>query len=67
MSGKAKDFAEAFTIFAKYEEDGYIETAAEHDIIYSGPTVVNTTPEDAARLRDLGWFEDEYDGWAKFV
>jgi hypothetical protein len=49
--------AEAFTIFAKYDEGRYM-TQAEHDIIYSGPDPAVLSDEDAARLEQLRWEAD---------
>ncbi len=56
----AKEWAEAFTIFAKYDEkDFYV--SAEHEIIYAG---WNGKPEeltetDIKELETLGWYWDE--------
>lgn len=62
-----KDMAEAFTIFAKYDE-GVGETAAEHDEIYAGPSPEKVSEGDRKRLEELGWWSDEsYDCWRRFV
>lgn len=46
------EFAEAFTIFAKYEGNG---VQAEHDEIFAGPNPELVTAEDMKRLEKLGW------------
>lgn len=52
-------WAEAFTIFAKYEAEGWAEVAAEHDILYAGPkNFSEVSDEDKARLKELGWHTD---------
>lgn len=53
-------------ILSKYPGN-YI--AAEHDIIYSGPSdAQDVTPEDAKELDELGWHVDSSSGaWARFV
>lgn len=60
-------YAEAFTIFAKYETR-LGKVAAEHDEIYAGPQKDVVSEEDAKRLDELGWHWDSYcDSWRKFV
>ena len=54
-----KSWAEAFTIFAKYDDKPYGEVAAEHDEIYAGPDPQDVSDEDLARLEVLGWHADE--------
>jgi len=62
----AKQVIEGLQILDKYE-DNYI--AAEHDILYAGPSDASKiTPEDQAKLDELGWHIDsETDSWARFV
>jgi hypothetical protein len=48
------EYAEAFTIFAKYEE-GSFGTDAEHDVIFSGPHYSHVSADDLRRLDELGW------------
>lgn len=60
-------WAEAFAIFAKYEPESIAHVAAEHDIIYAGPEV-EVSPEDKARLEELGWFYDKsLPCWCQYV
>jgi hypothetical protein len=64
----AESWIEAFQIFAKYvPEDEYFEVAAEHDEIYAGPNPEKVTPEDKARLEELGWHDFEDGCFKKFV
>lgn len=51
-------WAEAFTIFAKYEPDVFGQVSASHDIIYAGPKPYDISAEDKKRLEELGWHED---------
>lgn len=51
------DWAEAFTIFAKYS-DGADHVAAEHDEVFAGPDPDVVSSEDVARLEALGWRAD---------
>ena len=54
------EFAEAFTIFAKYGT-GEWGTQPGHDEIHSGPNPSIVSDEDKKRLKELGWMiaEDE--------
>lgn len=62
-----KALAEAFTIFAKYEEGEY-KTKADHDTIYSGPEPEKVSEEDKKRLEELGWEPSEGgEGFVRFV
>lgn len=54
MGNTFKGMAEAFTIFARYE-DGNFKTYAEHDKICSGPEPGRVSEEDKKRLLELGW------------
>ena len=49
-----KDWAEVFTIFAKYGE-GKAMTSAEDGLIYSGPDPNTVSDEDKKRLLVLSW------------
>lgn len=61
-------WAEAFTIFEKYEPGKYAEIASEHDVIYAGADPASMSAEDRARLDELGWSEsDEYGCWEHFT
>lgn len=51
-------WAEAFTIFAKYEPETIFEVVAAKDIVYAGSDADKMTPEDVARLDALGWTWD---------
>lgn len=52
------DYAEAFTIMAKYGKDDHASIAVEHDIIYVGHDLENMSNEDIDRLEELGWEMD---------
>ncbi len=54
------EWAEAFTIFSKYDTEAYGHTASEHDEFYAGPDPDNVSKEDVDRLKRLGW--TKYDG-----
>ena len=48
--------------------DGPCDVAAEHDVIYAGPTVKEVPKGKHAELDELGWFpDDEHDCWKRFV
>lgn len=56
---------ESMKIFAKYSKDGldtYANVHAAHDEIFMGPDPEDVSPEDNARLEELGWFESSYGG-----
>jgi hypothetical protein len=62
-----KNMIEALQICAKYVDE--VESAycsADHDIIYFPLEKNDPSPEDAARLKELGAFV-EYDCWATHV
>jgi len=65
------NWAEAFTIFAKYKPTGYASVVAEHDDIWAGPDLSDppVSEVDKARLVELGWSEPEEVGygWHIFV
>jgi hypothetical protein len=65
-----------------YDAEGVSSCAAEHDIFYAGPYVIDLaseedtnspvdtkmSPEDRARMEELGWFIDGESGtWAHFT
>jgi len=58
-------FAEGVTILAKYLAPEKYGARAEHDQLWIGGAA-DVSPEDAARLEDLGWFIDE-EAWSCFV
>ena len=56
---------EALAIIAKQEPEAWVNVG--HDEIFIGEyNPEKHTPEDLARLDELGWFEDE-DAWGHFV
>lgn len=73
---KLQEFCKGIEVLLPYYEgnSGYC-LGAEHDIIYFYQTNLPMKPEDVARMRELGWFQEgsdekEYDpenGWACFV
>jgi hypothetical protein len=66
MTNTYREFAEAFTIFARYA--GYDGVCAEHDEIWAGPDVSVVSAEDKARLAELGWTDGgEGFGFHRFV
>lgn len=59
---------EALTILKKYG-DGYAPTNCQHDVlsVCCGITEEDVSPEDKARLTELGFFwSSEYDSWCSF-
>jgi len=61
-----KDFIEGINIIKKYKPKGSdFDFAAEHDKIYFGEYDW-VKGKDRAKLKRLGWFEDE-DSWAFYV
>lgn len=60
-----RNVAEGLMILAKYDPESH-DIAAEHDIIYAGPDPKRVTPEDAARLKELGWHIEE-ESWSRYV
>jgi hypothetical protein len=59
-----RELAEALAIFDRYMPEGeYGEFHAEHDQIWAGPNDYEAvSPEDIARLEELGWYPDEGNG-----
>ena len=60
------DYAEAFTIFAKYGP-GEFMTCAEHDVLYAGPVASTVSESDRIRLAELGWRPNGNDGFQIFT
>ena len=64
-----KDLIEALTILIKYG-DAYAPTHCEHDIFMVAGIGVNrdaVSPEDAGRLRALGFhWDNEHECWVSF-
>ncbi len=63
-----KKVAEGLQILLKYDPDG--GCCAEHDEFYAGNDCPpeKMTPEDVARLDELGWLWDaDLPSWMKFV
>jgi hypothetical protein len=52
-----KDLIEALQIFLKYG-DPYCPTHCEHDVLTVVIEQEKVSPEDAARLKELGFMED---------
>lgn len=64
---RAEQIASGMMLLAKYEG---CETAAEHDIIYSGPDDAESvvSAEDQKQLDELGWHIDsEFGCYARFT
>jgi hypothetical protein len=70
-----KDFMAGLEILKPYYDEPGYALGAEHDIIYLYATARPLTPEDVARLRELGWFQEGVgderyspdDSWAVFT
>ena len=56
---KTVEIIEGLTILQKYRtsQAGY-NVGAEHDVLYAYATDTPVSPEDLARLIELGWFQD---------
>lgn len=52
---------ETMQIFLKYAGKGTdsLPVAAQHDQLFIGPDPIVVSETDKARLRELGWFEEE--------
>jgi hypothetical protein len=61
-------WAEAFTIFAKYNQGKHACVSAAHDELWAGPKdCAAVSDEDKARLKELGWdYTDDF-GFHKTV
>ena len=57
---------EALNIAKKYDDTGFCEMGATHDTIFLPLDPEKVSPEDAARLEELGW-HIEYDSYAHYV
>lgn len=74
---KLSKFIEGLKTLQPYYKDGDgYHIGAEHDQFYAYQTDLPLTPEDAQKMRDLGWFQPgqkdgaEYDpenGWSAFT
>jgi len=51
-------------IIAKYDED--FEVHAGHDEILAGPGI-EISKEDTEKMKELGWTDEEGDGWRVFT
>jgi len=61
------EWAEAFTIFAKYGDENRA-VVAEHDEIWAGHDIENMSPSDAKRLKALRWeYDDDIPGWRHYT
>jgi hypothetical protein len=63
-----KAWAEAFTIFAKYEPEETFCVSAEHDTIYAGRIHPDKMEEsDANQLKFLKWaWSENLECWSRF-
>ena len=59
------NFAQGVAIIAKYVKPDDYNAHANHDQLWFGP-IDCVSDADAARLRELGWFEDQ-DAWSCHV
>lgn len=57
---------EALQIVSKYKVDEF-SICAEHDVIYIAPEIPKLTQKDRERLDELGFMEDESEGWKGFA
>lgn len=66
-----KSLTDGLDVLRKYLKEGDEgEVEAQHDIIFASPGITydETSPEDRAKLEELGWhFDSEGDCWAKFT
>lgn len=64
-------WAEAFAIFAKYEDRPLgrpDDVSADHYVVYAGPPAKRIEKADKARLDELGWFPcEEHECWKRFT
>lgn len=58
-SNYLKDYADAFAVFAKYKEADILDLDYNSIGVHLAEEV---TPEDKARLLELGWKESNYGG-----
>jgi hypothetical protein len=78
---KLSNLIDGLTTLRPYydDQDGY-HTGAEHDQIYAYATSRPLTPEDVAKMKELGWFQpdaspkddedppyDPEEGWSAFT
>lgn len=62
-------FIESLLIFAKYSEKGleaWAHINPAHDEFWMGPDPEKVSPEDNARLLELGWYESDYGSYHRF-
>lgn len=59
-------FAEGVAIIAKYLDPEEYGVRAEHDQLWFGGDE-EVSAEDAARLKELGWFRSDEGGWSCFT
>jgi hypothetical protein len=73
---RLSDFIEGLaTLRPYYDDQNGFHIGAEHDEFYAYATDRPLTPEDAQKMRDLGWFQQGVsdatyspsEGWAVFV
>jgi hypothetical protein len=68
MKNSYQAWAEAFEIFAKYDDSANPGVSCEEDVIYAGPDLEKVSVEDKTRLETLGWKADEdYDCFYKLL
>ena len=51
-------FMAGLEILKPYYNDGEYALGADHDVIYLYPTKRPLTPDDVARMRELGFFQE---------
>jgi len=62
------EFAEAFTIFAKYVTDAFENISTDFGMMYVGLNDYAVSIEDKARLEELGWdYSDYHDSYFHYV
>jgi len=61
-----KKLIEALNIFLKYMENVNYPTHCEHDVLHVACDPSLVSEEDKAKLDELGFFEDEYDGISSY-
>ena len=54
---KIDDIMEGLSIVRKYYNENCFHVGAEHDEIFAYPTDRSLSPEDVARMFDLGWIQ----------
>jgi len=63
---KYKQIMGGLLVLSKYDQSGF-HIAAEHDILYAGPTFDELPPEVEQQMLVFGWHKSDADCWAIFV